>query len=83
MESDELFITAGLQDRVVQVSSVLIAFRVYKLVWTMSDCGPLLWKVYEGLVYMDFNQKIMEEQGFGTECTTFLRQLSSQFNHKF
>uniref|UniRef100_A0AAQ5Z4F4 Glucuronokinase with uridyl pyrophosphorylase n=1 Tax=Amphiprion ocellaris TaxID=80972 RepID=A0AAQ5Z4F4_AMPOC len=39
VETDELFITAGLQDRVVQV--------------------------YEGLVYMDFSKKLMEEQGYG------------------
>ncbi|CAL8350698.1 unnamed protein product [Lota lota] len=39
VETDELFITAGLQDRVVQV--------------------------YEGLVYMDFSKKLMEEQGSG------------------
>lgn len=42
VETDELFITAGLQDRVVQV--------------------------YEGLVYMDFNKKLMEEQGYGTKA---------------
>ncbi|XP_051934888.1 glucuronokinase with putative uridyl pyrophosphorylase isoform X1 [Hippocampus zosterae] len=39
VETDELFITAGLQDRVAQV--------------------------YEGLVYMDFSKKVMEEQGYG------------------
>uniref|UniRef100_A0A8C4DY47 Glucuronokinase with putative uridyl pyrophosphorylase n=1 Tax=Dicentrarchus labrax TaxID=13489 RepID=A0A8C4DY47_DICLA len=39
VETDELFITAGLQDRVVQV--------------------------YEGLVYMDFSKKLMEDQGYG------------------
>ncbi|MEQ2260675.1 hypothetical protein XENORESO_022244, partial [Xenotaenia resolanae] len=39
VETDELFITAGLQDRVVQV--------------------------YEGLVYMDFSKKLMDEQGYG------------------
>ncbi|XP_041851602.1 glucuronokinase with putative uridyl pyrophosphorylase isoform X1 [Melanotaenia boesemani] len=39
VETDELFITAGLQDRVVQV--------------------------YEGLIYMDFSRKLMEEQGYG------------------
>ncbi|XP_054650708.1 glucuronokinase with putative uridyl pyrophosphorylase isoform X2 [Dunckerocampus dactyliophorus] len=39
VESEELFITAGLQDRVVQV--------------------------YEGLIYMDFSKKLMEEQGYG------------------
>ncbi|XP_077064668.1 glucuronokinase with putative uridyl pyrophosphorylase [Siphateles boraxobius] len=39
VETDELFITAGLQDRVVQV--------------------------YEGLVYMDFNKQLMDEQGYG------------------
>uniref|UniRef100_A0AAQ4R4Z0 Glucuronokinase with putative uridyl pyrophosphorylase n=1 Tax=Gasterosteus aculeatus aculeatus TaxID=481459 RepID=A0AAQ4R4Z0_GASAC len=39
VETEELFITAGLQDRVVQV--------------------------YEGLVYMDFGKKLMEEQGYG------------------
>ncbi|XP_037123123.1 glucuronokinase with putative uridyl pyrophosphorylase isoform X1 [Syngnathus acus] len=39
VETDELFITAGLQDRVAQV--------------------------YEGLVYMDFSKKLMEEQGYG------------------
>ncbi|XP_008306970.1 glucuronokinase with putative uridyl pyrophosphorylase [Cynoglossus semilaevis] len=39
VETDELFITAGLQDRVVQV--------------------------YEGLIYMDFDKKLMEEQGYG------------------
>lgn len=42
-------------------------------------CVPLLWKVYEGLVYMDFSQKIMEEQGFGTASTPFLRKLNSRF----
>jgi len=39
VESDELSITAGLQDRVIQV--------------------------YEGVVYMDFNKKIIEKQGYG------------------
>lgn len=39
VETDELFITAGLQDRVVQV--------------------------YEGLVYMDFSKKLMNDQGYG------------------
>ncbi|KAG7479701.1 glucuronokinase 1-like [Solea senegalensis] len=39
VETDELFITAGLQDRVVQV--------------------------YEGLVYMDFSKKLMDEQCYG------------------
>ena len=39
VESDELGITAGLQDRVIQV--------------------------YEGVVYMDFNKKIMEKHGCG------------------
>ncbi|XP_061781524.1 glucuronokinase with putative uridyl pyrophosphorylase isoform X2 [Nerophis lumbriciformis] len=39
VETDELFITAGLQDRVVQV--------------------------YEGLIYMDFSKKLMEEKGYG------------------
>ncbi|KAM4650932.1 uncharacterized protein O3C94_013545 [Discoglossus pictus] len=39
VEKEELFITAGLQDRVVQV--------------------------YEGLIYMDFNKSLVEEQGFG------------------
>ena len=39
VETDELFINAGLQDRVIQV--------------------------YEGLVYMDFSKKLMDEQGYG------------------
>jgi len=39
VETDELGITAGMQDRVVQV--------------------------YEGLVYMDFDKKLMETQGHG------------------
>lgn len=39
VETDELQISAGLQDRVVQV--------------------------YEGLVYMDFNKKLLETQGYG------------------
>lgn len=39
VESDELGITAGLQDRVIQV--------------------------YEGVIYMDFNKKIMEKHGYG------------------
>ncbi|MDZ7314793.1 MAG: GHMP kinase [candidate division KSB1 bacterium] len=39
VETDELKITAGLQDRVTQV--------------------------YEGLVYMDFDRKLMETQGYG------------------
>ncbi|XP_061774725.1 glucuronokinase with putative uridyl pyrophosphorylase [Nerophis ophidion] len=39
VETDELFIAAGLQDRVVQV--------------------------YEGLIYMDFSKKLMEEKGYG------------------
>ncbi|XP_055369831.1 glucuronokinase with putative uridyl pyrophosphorylase isoform X2 [Betta splendens] len=43
VETDELFITAGLQDRVVQV--------------------------YEGLVYMDFSKKLMEERGYGNYLT--------------
>jgi len=38
-ETDELKITAGLQDRVVQV--------------------------YEGLVFMDFSEQLMEKQGYG------------------
>ncbi|MBN1478757.1 GHMP kinase [candidate division KSB1 bacterium] len=40
VETDELRISAGLQDRVVQT--------------------------YEGLVYMDFDKKLMEEQGYGS-----------------
>lgn len=40
VETDELKITAGLQDRVAQV--------------------------YEGLVYMDFDKKLMESQGYGS-----------------
>jgi glucuronokinase len=39
VERDELGITAGLQDRVIQT--------------------------YEGLVYMDFDQKLLESRGFG------------------
>ncbi len=39
VETDELQISAGLQDRVVQV--------------------------YEGLVFMDFNKKLLETQGYG------------------
>src|SRR4030067_2585241 len=39
VETDELSISAGLQDRVIQV--------------------------YEGLVYMDFNKKLMDTQGHG------------------
>lgn len=38
-EKDELGITAGLQDRVIQV--------------------------YEGIVYMDFDKKLMDERGYG------------------
>lgn len=34
------------------------------------NCVPLLLKVYEGLVYMDFSKQLMEEQGYGTEFTT-------------
>lgn len=40
VETDELRISAGLQDRVVQT--------------------------YEGLIYMDFDKKLMEEQGYGS-----------------
>ena len=40
VETDELSISAGLQDRVIQV--------------------------YEGLVYMDFDKKLMDTQGYGT-----------------
>jgi glucuronokinase len=39
VETQELFIQAGLQDRVIQI--------------------------YEGMVYMDFNQAVMESQGYG------------------
>jgi glucuronokinase len=39
VEADELGISAGLQDRVIQA--------------------------YEGVVYMDFDRKLMEEQGYG------------------
>ncbi|XP_067910182.1 glucuronokinase with putative uridyl pyrophosphorylase [Heterodontus francisci] len=40
VETEELVVTAGLQDRVVQV--------------------------YEGLVYMDFSNELMEKQGYGS-----------------
>ncbi|KAF7655124.1 hypothetical protein LDENG_00060490 [Lucifuga dentata] len=49
VETDELFITAGLQDRVVQV--------------------------YEGLVYMDFSKKLMEEQGYGNYVSMEMKDL--------
>ncbi|XP_034023652.1 glucuronokinase with putative uridyl pyrophosphorylase isoform X2 [Thalassophryne amazonica] len=49
VETDELFITAGLQDRVVQV--------------------------YEGLVYMDFNKTLMEEQGYGDYVSMDMTEL--------
>ncbi|XP_077468360.1 glucuronokinase with putative uridyl pyrophosphorylase [Stigmatopora argus] len=51
VETDELFITAGLQDRVVQV--------------------------YEGLVYMDFSKKLMEEQGYGNYVSLDMSTLPS------
>lgn len=28
---------------------------------------PLSLQVYEGLVYMDFSKKLMDEQGYGTD----------------
>ncbi|XP_033833473.1 glucuronokinase with putative uridyl pyrophosphorylase [Periophthalmus magnuspinnatus] len=49
VETDELFITAGLQDRVVQV--------------------------YEGLVYMDFSKKLMDEQGYGNYVCMDMKDL--------
>ncbi|MEQ2195011.1 hypothetical protein XENOCAPTIV_006142, partial [Xenoophorus captivus] len=49
VETDELFITAGLQDRVVQV--------------------------YEGLVYMDFSKKLMDEQGYGNYASMDMSNL--------
>ncbi|XP_007575629.1 glucuronokinase with putative uridyl pyrophosphorylase [Poecilia formosa] len=49
VETDELFITAGLQDRVVQV--------------------------YEGLVYMDFSKKLMDEQGYGNYASMDMSDL--------
>lgn len=42
--------------------------------WSPSIISLLLWKVYEGLVYMDFSQKIMEEKGYGKTSTTFSRK---------
>ncbi|CAG6007621.1 unnamed protein product [Menidia menidia] len=49
VETDELFITAGLQDRVVQV--------------------------YEGLIYMDFSKRLMEEQGYGNYVSMDMSEL--------
>ncbi|CAL1570848.1 unnamed protein product [Knipowitschia caucasica] len=49
VETDELFITAGLQDRVVQV--------------------------YEGLVYMDFSKKLMDDQGYGNYVCLGMKDL--------
>ncbi|KAM4566307.1 glucuronokinase with putative uridyl pyrophosphorylase isoform 4-T4 [Odontesthes bonariensis] len=49
VETDELFITAGLQDRVVQV--------------------------YEGLIYMDFSKRLMEEHGYGNYVSMDMTEL--------
>lgn len=80
VETDELFITAGLQDRVVQVRTRTL-FRSERCSGQNHGASAetlrcaqkqevrvvLSLQVYEGLVYMDFSQKIMEEQGYGTE----------------
>lgn len=66
VETDELFITAGLQDRVVQVSRRSVA----ALRHAPSTANVLQHhrsppQVYEGLVYMDFSRNLMDEQGYG------------------
>lgn len=63
VETDELFITAGLQDRVVQVLHILLTHLIYA-VRNMSKAFIFL-KVYEGLVYMDFSKHLMDERGYG------------------
>lgn len=75
VETDELYITAGLQDRVVQVSDTLNTTHISVIfikaqISRSMNCFPLSLKVYEGLVYMDFSKKLMEEQGYGTEFAT-------------
>ncbi|XP_031695648.1 glucuronokinase with putative uridyl pyrophosphorylase isoform X2 [Anarrhichthys ocellatus] len=67
VETEELFITAGLQDRVVQVRIVSSTFSYNSNTSSRNQAVPsLLLQVYEGLVYMDFSKKLMEEQGYGS-----------------
>ena len=78
VETDELFITAGLQDRVVQVRGQTALNPVWTkpVIWTrfiVQSCkvtskGCLL-QVYEGLVYMDFSKQLMDDQGYGRYIT--------------
>lgn len=73
VETDELFITAGLQDRVVQVCDITsFSPRLRHQSLIVSVCP----QVYEGLVYMDFSKKLMEEQGYGTQLTQSLIRLT-------
>lgn len=75
VETDELFITAGLQDRVVQVCDITSfspRLRRRRRSFIVSLCP----QVYEGLVYMDFSKKLMEEQGYGRQVAPSLRHLT-------
>lgn len=63
VETDELFITAGLQDRVVQVSG---PGRSRSLLACPSELSSPP-QVYEGLVYMDFSSALMDERGYGVK----------------
>lgn len=76
VETEELFITAGLQDRVVQVSTrVKAAQSIRNMSFNAHRAAAWIGRplqVYEGLVYMDFSKKLIEEQGYGTKVTIWL-----------
>lgn len=80
VETDELFITAGLQDRVVQVFHMSL-WRLGPTpfeAWNMSQ--PIIFlKVYEGLVYMDFSKHLMDERGHGIVFDSFLARLQTNY----
>lgn len=58
VEMSELFIQAGLQDRVIQASFL-------SRLWLIGIPTFFQSQVYEGLVYMDFDKSLMEERGYG------------------
>jgi len=67
VEISELFIQAGLQDRVIQVRPQDSTPHIMLL---HSFPCPLMYhditlQVYEGLVYMDFDKAVMETQNHG------------------
>ena len=67
VEISELFIQAGLQDRVIQVRP---QHSTPHIILLHSFPCPLMYRditlqVYEGLVYMDFDKAVMETQNHG------------------